>query len=72
MGFLLLFILLSWSNSQVIPAARRHGITSHAGQKGRRLYNMDRCMVECFTMTSCMLINIQTTCGDRMNYDVAV
>jgi hypothetical protein len=31
--FLLLFILLSWSNSQVILAARRHGITSHAGQK---------------------------------------
>jgi hypothetical protein len=33
MGFLLLFILLSWSDSQVIPAARRYGITSHAGQK---------------------------------------
>jgi hypothetical protein len=33
MGFLLLFILLSWSNSQVIPAARRYGITSHAGRK---------------------------------------
>jgi hypothetical protein len=33
MGFLLLFILLSWSNSQVIPAAHRVGITSHAGRK---------------------------------------
>jgi hypothetical protein len=33
MGFLLLFILLSWSNSQVISAARHHCITSHAGQK---------------------------------------
>jgi hypothetical protein len=33
MGFLLLFILLSWSNSQVIPAARCHSITSHAGRK---------------------------------------
>jgi hypothetical protein len=31
--FLLLFILLSWSNSQVILAARCYGITSHAGQK---------------------------------------
>jgi hypothetical protein len=72
MGFLLLFILLSWSNSQVISAARRHGITSHAGRKGWRFYNMGQCMVECFTMTSCMLMNIQTTCGDRMNYDVAV
>jgi hypothetical protein len=28
MGFLLLFILLSWSNSQDILAARCHGITS--------------------------------------------
>ena len=27
------FNLLSWSNSQVISAARRHGITSHASQK---------------------------------------
>jgi hypothetical protein len=33
MGFLLLFILLSWSNSQVILAARCYGITSHAGRK---------------------------------------
>jgi hypothetical protein len=33
MEFLLLFILLSWSNSQVILAARCHGITSHASQK---------------------------------------
>jgi hypothetical protein len=31
--FLLLFILLSWSNGQVISAARRYGITSHAGRK---------------------------------------
>jgi hypothetical protein len=37
-----------------------------------RLYNMGQCMVECFTMTSCMFTNIQTTCGDRMNCDVAV
>jgi hypothetical protein len=29
MGFLLLFILVSWSNSQVISAAHCHGITSH-------------------------------------------
>jgi hypothetical protein len=40
MGFLQLFILLSGSNSQVILAARCHGITSHASQKGQRLYNM--------------------------------
>jgi hypothetical protein len=33
MGFLLLFILLSWSISQVMSAARRYGITSHAGRK---------------------------------------
>jgi hypothetical protein len=33
MGFLLLFILLSWSNSQEIPAACGHSITSHAGWK---------------------------------------
>jgi hypothetical protein len=33
MGFLLLFILLSWSNSQVILVAHHHGITSHAGLK---------------------------------------
>jgi hypothetical protein len=37
-----------------------------------RLYNMGRCMVECFTMTSCMFTNIQITCGDRMDCDVAV
>jgi hypothetical protein len=72
MRYLLLFILLSWSNSQVTSAALCHGITSHAGQKGRRLCNMGQCMVECFTMTSCMLMNIQTTCGDQMNYDVAM
>jgi hypothetical protein len=36
-----------------------------------RLYNMGQCMVECFTMTSCMFTNIQTTCRDRMNCDVA-
>jgi hypothetical protein len=36
------------------------------------LHNMGRCMVECFTMTSCMFMNIQTTCGDQMNCDVAV
>jgi hypothetical protein len=29
----LLFVLLSWSNSQVIPVAHHHGITSHAGLK---------------------------------------
>jgi hypothetical protein len=28
-------------------------------------------MVECFTMTSCMFTNIQSTCEDRMNCDVA-
>jgi hypothetical protein len=33
MRFLLLFILLSWSNSQVILVALHHGITSHANQK---------------------------------------
>jgi hypothetical protein len=33
---------------------------------------MGRCMVECFTMTSCMIMNVQTTCGDGMNYDVVV
>jgi hypothetical protein len=41
-------------------------------ERDRRLYNMGRCMVECFTMSSCMFTDIQTTCGDRMNYHVAV
>jgi hypothetical protein len=36
-----------------------------------RLYNMGQCMVECFTMASCIFTNIQTTCGDQMNCDVA-
>jgi hypothetical protein len=29
-------------------------------------------MVESFTMSSCMFTNIQTTCGDEMNCDMAV
>jgi hypothetical protein len=33
MGFLLLFNLLSWSNSQVILVAHHHGIICHAGLK---------------------------------------
>jgi hypothetical protein len=33
---------------------------------------MGRCMVTCFTMSSCMFTDIQTTCRDRMNYDVAL
>jgi hypothetical protein len=33
---------------------------------------MGQCRVECFTMTSCMFTNIQTTCGDRMNCGVAM
>jgi hypothetical protein len=33
MGLLLLIVLLNWSNSQVLPVACHHGITSHAGLK---------------------------------------
>jgi hypothetical protein len=33
---------------------------------------MGLCIVTCFTMSSGMFMNIQTICGDRMNYDVAV
>jgi hypothetical protein len=47
-----LFILLSWSNSQVILVPV---------ERDQRLYNMGQCMVECFTMTSCMFTKIQTT-----------
>jgi hypothetical protein len=41
-------------------------------ERDRRLYNMGQCMVKCFTMSSCMFTDTQTTCGDRMNYDVAM
>jgi hypothetical protein len=41
-------------------------------ERDRRLYNMGQCMVEYFSMSSCMFTDIQTTCGDWMNYDVAV
>jgi hypothetical protein len=41
-------------------------------RRDRRLYNMGQCMIECFTMPSCMFLNIQTMCGDWMNYDVAM
>jgi hypothetical protein len=37
-----------------------------------RLYNMGQCMVKCSTMSSCMFMDIQTTCGDRMNYEMAM
>jgi hypothetical protein len=33
---------------------------------------MGQSMVECFTMSSCMFMNIQTTCRDKMNCDVAM
>jgi hypothetical protein len=34
MGLLLLFVLLNWSNSQVLLVASCHGITSHVSLKG--------------------------------------
>jgi hypothetical protein len=41
-------------------------------KRDQRLYNMGQCMVKCFAMSICMFTDIQTTCGDRMNYDEAM